>query len=186
MLIFTRPGFNLSVAPTSDEPKYAHVIPLTVTPPTGASLDVWAVWTLNASPKEAAYVGQAQLALDDLGAQIRRGTVMIGDFNSNAIWDRQRVRHHSILVERLATHGLVSAYHRWTGEAQGAETQPTFYLHRSEAKPFHIDHCFTDLDIVDLKVGTFTEWSGLKAAGGVSDHVPVCVTVGSPSVEVAR
>ena len=177
VLVLAREGFALRPLPGSAEPKYAHVVPMAVTGPTGFAFDLWGVWTLDASPRETAYVGQAHLALDDMGARIRRGTVMIGDFNSNTIWDRMRVRHHSLLVERLTAHGLSSAYHRWTGEPQGGETQPTFYLHRSLAKPFHIDHCFTDLEITGVEVGTFADWSGLKSAGGVSDHVPLIVSV---------
>ncbi|GAA1975498.1 hypothetical protein GCM10009798_40960 [Nocardioides panacihumi] len=185
VLVLAREGFTLSPQPEPDEPKYAHVVPTAVTGPTGDGFDLWGVWTLDASPKEAAYVGQAHLALDDLGARIRLGTVMIGDFNSNAIWDHMRVRHHSLLVERLAALGLSSAYHRWTGEPQGSETQPTFYLHRSEAKPFHIDHCFTDLEVIGVEVGTFADWSGLKSTGGVSDHVPLIVSVRLPTSAVA-
>lgn len=177
VLVFTRPGYTVSGSGSDAESSYAHVIPLTVTTPDTRSVDLWAVWTLDASPREAAYVGQAHLALDHLEAGIRPGTVMIGDFNSNAIWDRERRRNHSVLVERLAEHGLTSAYHRWTGERQGEESTPTFFLQRNAAKPYHLDHCFTDLAVIDLRVGTFADWSGLKASGGVSDHVPLVVTV---------
>jgi len=177
VLVFTRPGYALSAAADDRAPWYAHVVPLTITTPADGSVDLWAVWTLDASPTEAAYVGQAHLALDHLEVGIRPGTVMIGDFNSNAIWDHERRRNHGVLVERLAEHGLRSAYHHWTGEAQGKESTPTFFLQRNAAKPYHLDHCFTDLDVVDLRVGTFDDWSGLKAAGGVSDHVPIVITV---------
>lgn len=177
VLVFTRPGYVVAARPEDPEPPYAHVVPVTVTTPAAESIDLWAVWTLAASPRDAAYVGQAHLALDHLERDLRPRTVMIGDYNSNAVWDGERRRNHSVLVDRLAERGLASAYHRSTGEAQGEERTPTFYLHRNEAKPFHIDHCFTDLDVLDVAVGTFADWSGLKTAGGVSDHVPLVVTV---------
>lgn len=177
VLVFARPGFALTASAPAARPDYAHVIPMTVTTPTGEEFDLWAVWTLDAKPKEASYIGQAHLALDTLSEGLRPNTVMIGDFNSNSIWDTMRKRNHTTLVERLADLGLKSAYHGLTGETQGEEKQPTFYLHRSEVKPFHIDHCFTDLEVVDVNVGTFAAWSGLKSSGGVSDHVPLVVTV---------
>ncbi|CAI9405513.1 endonuclease/exonuclease/phosphatase family protein [Nocardioides sp. T2.26MG-1] len=185
VLVFARPGYKVEAQLQPLVPGYSHVTPFTITSPSGASADLWAVWTLGASRHEAAYVGQAHLALDDLEPALRTGTVMIGDYNSNAIWDKERRRNHSTLVSRLAVHGLVSAYHLWTGEVQGSESQPTFFLHRREAKPFHLDHCFTDLEVLDVKVGTFADWSGLKAAGGVSDHVPVTVVLALPVPEGA-
>ena len=175
--VFARPGFKLTVTRPAAHPDYAHVIPMTVNTPEGHEFDLWAVWTLDAKPREASYVGQAHLALDVLREGLRPHTVMIGDFNSNSIWDTMRRRNHTTLVERLAGFGLKSAYHALTGDAQGEEKQPTFYLHRSEAKPFHIDHCFTDLEVVDVTIGSFAAWSGLKSSGGISDHVPVTVTV---------
>jgi hypothetical protein len=177
VLVFTRPGYLLSATAGEAQPAYAHVVPLTVSTPVGESIDLWAVWTLASSPREAAYVGQAHLALNSLEGTLKTDTVMIGDYNSNSIWDHERRRNHGLLVDRLAERGLVSAYHRWTGESQGEESTPTFFLHRNAAKPFHLDHCFTDLEVIDVQIGTFAEWSGLKASGGASDHVPLVVTV---------
>lgn len=177
VLVFTRPGYALTVRTSAGPQTHSHIVPLTVTVPAAAPVTLWAVWTLDASPREAAYVGQAHLALDDLADELGPRTVMIGDYNSNAIWDHERSRNHTTLVDRLAAHGLSSAYHHWTGDTQGEETRPTFFLQRNESKPYHLDHCFTDLPVVDVQIGTFAEWSGLKAAGGISDHVPLVVSV---------
>ena len=58
-------------------------------------------------------------------------TILIGDFNSNQIWDNSYGdRNHSQTVSELNEAGLVSAYHYITGEKQGKEKQNTFYLYR--------------------------------------------------------
>lgn len=68
-------------------------------------------------------------------------TVIMGDFNSNAIWDKRRklARDHGALVNALAELGLVSSYHHLFGQAHGAETRPTHYFRWHEPEPFHLD-----------------------------------------------
>ena len=63
---------------------------------------------------------------------VSQPTVIAGDFNSNTIWDYKRppTQNHSGLVQQLTSLGLVSAYHHFFGEAQGAESRPTLYLRR--------------------------------------------------------
>lgn len=57
-----------------------------------------------------------------------RDMIIIGDFNSNVIWDKKHgKRNHSTVVTKLAEIGLVSAYHTTTGEAQGLERRSTFF-----------------------------------------------------------
>jgi Uri superfamily endonuclease len=63
--------------------------------------------------------------------------------NSNKVWDAERlVGNHSDVVKILAERGLVSGYHKFFGEAQGAESRPTIYFYRHADKPFHIDYIF--------------------------------------------
>lgn len=178
LLVFTRPGWIVTGRAGQDR-GYGHVAPLVVVAPDGRTIDLRAVWTLDALPHEAAYVGQAHLALDDIPHTPNGWSdrVAIGDYNSNAIWDSERRRHHTALVERMTALGMNSAYHALTGEVQGSETQPTFFLHRNASKTFHIDHCFTDLEVADVLVGSFADWSGLKVDGGVSDHCPLLVSL---------
>jgi len=109
-------------------------------------------------------------------------TVLLGDFNSNAIWDDEHPaeRSHSALVRYLGGMGLVSAYHSRYAEAQGSETRPTFFLYRHQQRPYHIDYCFlptTWLDRVrDVTVGGHGAWASK------SDHMPLTVDVGSGPV----
>jgi hypothetical protein len=104
-------------------------------------------------------------------------TVLIGDLNSNAIWDtHHRVGlNHSALISLLLELGLVSSYHYFFGEAQGRETRPTCYLLWNKERPYHIDYCFIPTAwasrITQVKIGTDEEWSKY------SDHRPLLVEV---------
>ena len=192
ILAFTRPGFTIRPHRSRlRSPPFNHFIPLTMTTPTGQTIVVFHVWTLGARPREAAYVGQAHLALDhyaglvskpgrEASGRVRAGTVLVGDFNSNAYWDSDRRRNHTLLVERLAAHGIQSAYHLAQGEAHGAESKSTFYLYRKIERAYHLDYCFTDLPVRGVEVGAYADWSGLKSLGGVSDHVPLVATLTVP------
>lgn len=96
-------------------------------------------------------------------------TVIIGDFNSNAIWDKKHyTRTHSAVVQQLNEIGLCSAYHYINGEDQGNESTPTFYLYRHTDKGYHIDHCFISAsNIQNYRVLHSIDW--LKK----SDHLPI-------------
>lgn len=102
-------------------------------------------------------------------------TMILGDLNSNAIWDKaDRWWSHSGVVAELAEIGLHSLYHRVSNEAQGAETTPTFYLQRNLSKPYHIDYAFVSDDLVggsEIEVGKSPDWLY------VSDHMPLSVIV---------
>ena len=96
-------------------------------------------------------------------------TIIIGDFNSNIIWDKKHyARTHSAVVQELNNIGLCSAYHYQSGEPQGKETVPTFYLYRHNDKPYHIDHCFiSPNNIRDYQILQNSDWIN------ISDHIPI-------------
>lgn len=96
-------------------------------------------------------------------------TIIIGDFNSNAIWDKKHyTRTHSAVVRQLNEIGICSAYHHQTNEAQGSETEATFYLYRHFDKGYHIDHCFTAAkNVQSYRVLHSLDW--LEK----SDHIPI-------------
>ena len=100
-------------------------------------------------------------------------TVIIGDFNSNPIWDKNHgSRNHSAVVQMLNDIGIVSAYHHATGECAGAETQSTFYLYRHPDKKYHIDYCFLNPSrIKDFRVLDDPRWLSH------SDHMPLEITI---------
>ena len=95
--------------------------------------------------REPTYVRGVAAALDAYATAIRSApTVLLGDFNSNKLWDGDEPDiSHSTLVARLRDDfGLVSAYHAFHGEAQGAESRPTIYWRRKRSQPYHVDYCF--------------------------------------------
>jgi len=100
-------------------------------------------------------------------------TIIIGDFNSNAIWDKQHgKRNHSAVVEQLKNKGLISAYHYLTGEAQGSEMQNTFCLYKNPDKKYHIDYCFLNpRHITDFRIVNEDVWLEL------SDHFPIQIMI---------
>jgi exodeoxyribonuclease-3 len=105
--------------------------------------------------------------------------VMMGDFNSNAIWNKEHPSavNHEAMVERLRKLGLVSAYHQHRGIEHGAEpmSEHTFHLYGHEDKSYHIDYCFLPAawakEIDQVYVGSYVEWHKH------SDHRPLVVSV---------
>mgnify|MGYP002568374913 CR=1 FL=1 len=130
-------------------------------------IDLLGVW---ASPPyiEEYYIYQS-INIDNYG----ENTVIIGDFNSNAIWDKDHgKRNHSAVVAELKTKNIVSAYHYVTGEQEGQETQSTFYLYKHRDKKYHIDYCFLNPShIEDFQILGSEEWLQY------SDHMPIQVII---------
>ncbi|MBO4931887.1 MAG: endonuclease/exonuclease/phosphatase family protein [Clostridia bacterium] len=100
-------------------------------------------------------------------------TIIIGDFNSNAIWDKSHGRrNHSAVVNELKNVGLYSAYHFMMNEKEGEESQKTFYLYRHYDKGYHIDYCFLDpRRINSFQILTTNDWIQY------SDHFPIEICV---------
>ena len=118
------------------------------------------------------YVGQVWGALQAY-TQLENA-IWIGDFNSNAIWNRERKKgNHGDVVERLRQQGVSSLYHSLLDEQEGEESQPTIYLLKNKEKPFHLDYCFAPnvmiTDKTTIEVGQHDDWIKL------SDHMPVIV-----------
>lgn len=150
------------------------VVPLRVTGPRNFTL--LAVWAKADRPHP--YVEGVLQAVEIYADLLAAGpAVLVGDTNSNAIWDHQHhvERSHSALVRRLAGLGLVSAYHAHHGEEHGRETRPTYYFRWNQATPFHLDYCFIPAawrrQLARVTVGTFGAWRQY------SDHRPLLVEV---------
>lgn len=141
------------------------------------SIDLFAVWACAGTDHLSRYIRQVHLMLDQISSmKLSNNTIVMGDFNSNAIWDPNYYagRNHTEAVSRMSSLGLESAYHTFNREAQGAETQPTFHFRRKR-EAVYIDYIFlSKLLMSNLKavnVGKFEEWIHL------SDHMPVVVDV---------
>ena len=117
--------YRICPGPQRDVPRYT--VAIQVNGP--ISFLLLAVWTKT--DEQYRYVKSVIRAVEcyrDL--IIEQPTVIIGDFNSNKIWDYKRPpdQNHSGLVRNLVGLGLVSAYHEFHREPQGSETRPTLYL----------------------------------------------------------
>ena len=143
----------------------------------GDEVDFLGVWTQQANPSRLGYIGQFWHYLHLHKAGLGPNTIIAGDFNSNAIWDKpRRAWNHSDCVSELQRLGFHSLYHCFSGEAQGQESHPTFYLHRDAAKPYHIDYVFAHIERLSGKphatrIGKPADW--LSA----SDHMPIIADV---------
>lgn len=60
--------------------------------------------------------------------------LIMGDTNSCSVFNNHhpKNKNHDVLVELLKDKGLVDAYNHSTGEAEGEESVPTFYLQRKK------------------------------------------------------
>jgi exodeoxyribonuclease III len=145
--------------------------------------NVLAVWAQNASGgvSRKNQPGPLRTALARYRRFLgERPSLVAGDLNSNAIWDKPGWRiNHAATVQVLEGLGLVSGYHTVRGERHGGETIPTLYWRdRTKDGPtYHIDYVFIPNRWIDkvksLRVGTFEDWCG----AGLSDHVPLVLDI---------
>lgn len=135
-----------------------------------------AVWTKRKKVGGYSYIGQAwrfiHLHKDDIP---ETRFMFIGDFNSNAIWDRPRRNwNFSDVMRHLKERNIKSLYHHATNEDYGNEKTPTFYFFKKQEKPFHIDYAFCSLDILEharIKIEPYDRWVEK------SDHVPLVIDI---------
>jgi endonuclease/exonuclease/phosphatase family metal-dependent hydrolase len=130
----------------------------------------------NKENYEARYVGQIWLAVNYYSKLLSNPSILIGDFNSNKIWDyKDRVGNHSDVVSKLSESNIHSIYHRHFNSEQGKEKHPTFFLQRKQHKPYHIDYCFASVEIADkvkeVEIGTYKDWIIH------SDHTPLKIII---------
>ena len=153
------------------DPTIHHCIPIRVSG--DLDLHLLAVWAMGHKQKARSYVGQVYHAVHYYADFLReREAVVLGDFNSNAIWDRERkVSNHTALVGALGAANLVSVYHTYFDEAPGHERQPTYFHHRSPHNGYHLDYCFVPKSwlgrLQTVTVGASDPWCEY------SDHTPL-------------
>lgn len=153
-------------------PDFRYILPFRVTG-NGQIFTFFAIWAMNNKENyEARYIGQIWLAINHYKHLLGNSTILIGDFNSNKIWDyKDRVGNHSDVVSNLTGKNIHSIYHTYFALEQGKEKHPTFYLQKNELKPYHIDYCFVSEDLIkrvkEVEVGTYENWKIH------SDHSPL-------------
>jgi len=177
LAIFSYSDFKLKVLDVYDD-SYKLIIPIKVSN-INIDFNLFAIWANNPTDPDGQYVTQIWKAIhyyDNL--LTNKQTILIGDFNSNTIWDRpRREGNHSTVVDYLNKKGIHSLYHKHFKQIQGKEKHPTLYMYRHKNKPYHIDYCFASKAIADklrsVKIGAYDYWMQY------SDHVPVIVTFNS-------
>ena len=172
--IFSYSDFRFKLIKTHNR-DLKMIIPIAVTGK-NYKFTLFAVWANNPTDPDGQYVEQVWKAIHHYHKQLsKKNTILIGDFNSNTIWDRKyRTGNHSHVVNRLQEKGITSSYHLYHKQLQGKEEHPTLYLYRHKDKPYHLDYCFVSTDLADkiqsVEIGDYDFWTKY------SDHVPVIVT----------
>jgi hypothetical protein len=133
-----------------------------------------AVWTKQANSPTFKYIGQLWKFLELHKQTLATSPLLVvGDLNSNVRWDKwDRWWNHTDVVRELGALGTESAYHYARSVAQGAEPEPTFFLHRNTQKAYHIDYAFLPIGWLNgcsVSIGEAAQWIKL------SDHMPVRV-----------
>ncbi|MBK7627459.1 MAG: endonuclease/exonuclease/phosphatase family protein [Bacteroidales bacterium] len=158
-------------------PKFRYVLPFRITG-NGHSFTLFAIWAMSSKENyDARYIGQVWLAINYYTDLLAGTTILVGDFNSNKIWDyKKRIGDHSDVVNKLTDSDIHSIYHRYFNIEQGKEEHSTFYLQRNFEKPYHIDYCFASAALSDkvqnVEIGNYKDWIAY------SDHVPVIIDFG--------
>ncbi|NDK10346.1 endonuclease/exonuclease/phosphatase family protein [Candidatus Gracilibacteria bacterium] len=144
-----------------------HFLPCSV----NGTFDLLAVWNHSNNSPTFGYIGQLWKYIQVNKTHLNN-SIIIGDLNSNAIWDKwDRWWNHSDVVNELKEIGIESFYHKYRSEEQGKETQPTFFLHRNKEKSYHIDYIFGGREFSNrlkkVEIGEINKWLQ------ISDHLPM-------------
>lgn len=168
--IFAKPGIHLEKLNWSNvyqDHSVKYFLPCSV----NGSFDLLAIWAHSNKSPTFGYIGQLwkylQINLENMD-QI----ILIGDLNSNAIWDKwDRWWNHSDVLNLLEKKGIKSIYHYFKNEKQGEETIPTFFHRKNIKTAYHIDYIFSSAETLEklkyFEIGNSNDW--LK----VSDHFPL-------------
>lgn len=157
-------------------PEYRYIVPIEVTDGTN-SLLLFAVWAMdNKKNPLARYIGQVWNAVNYYQTTLTNNSILIGDFNSNQIWDdKERVGNHTEVVNFLNNLKIESLYHKQQDEIQGQETLKTFFMYRNLEKPYHIDYVFASHNLIingyNLIFGKPEHWIDK------SDHIPLVLEI---------
>ena len=175
LAIFSYSSFRFRVLSNYNE-DFKMIIPLEVTG-SNYNFNLYVIWANNPKDKDGKYITQVWKAISYYDELLTKyPTMLIGDFNSNTIWDKDKNKlgSHSSVVEQLEKKGIYSTYHSYYNQIQGNEEHPTFYLYRHKDKPYHIDYCFASKSLLGnlraVEIGDYGYWMKY------SDHVPVIVT----------
>jgi endonuclease/exonuclease/phosphatase family metal-dependent hydrolase len=163
-------GYSLTRLPQHHDVTHS-VFPARVDGPN--SFNLLGIW---AKP-DPTYVSSILRGLDAYSSILGSGpTVVMGDFNSHACFDRHGGPTHGSLVEQLEKEfGLVSAYHSVPGRNPAETESPTHFWRWKQENGFHIDYCFVPVSWVPFIRAVTVLDEPVKSRE--SDHRPLIVDV---------
>ncbi len=154
--------------------EFEYILPIDVSV-NNTHLNLFAIWAMpHKTERRKRYVGQIWGAINYYKKAFESPSILIGDFNSNAIWDKEHKNgNHSDVVSFLDDFGISSLYHELKEEVHGTESEPTIYLLKQHTKPYHLDYCFISKTMLSnqttIEIGGIEEWLEY------SDHMPLFV-----------
>ena len=154
--------------------KFEFIVPLSLKIK-GREINLFAIWAMpHKSIRKLSYVGQTLGAMSYYSELLSEESILIGDFNSNSIWDKKKKSGtHSELVQLLNDKEITSLYHEQKKVRHGEEPDPTLYLLKKEHKPYHLDYCFASKSLAskqtEITIGKLEDWIKL------SDHMPLII-----------
>jgi len=154
--------------------KFRFIIPLVIEYK-NLKFNLFGIWAMGDSKKRTErYVGQIWQAVNHYENQLKEPSILIGDFNSNQIWDqKKRIGNHTDVVNKLLEYDIHSLYHLQMSIQHGQELDPTFFLYRNVAKPYHLDYCFCSNSFLakgyNFTIGDVEKWIEF------SDHLPIFI-----------
>lgn len=172
--IFTCGGYKAKIADFYDE-TFQYILPVEITNGT-KNFILWAVWTQSEdNDSYNGYVVIAVRALIHYQKYFDENSLIIGDFNSNARWNKNFKQdfNHAKLVDFLGQKHFHSLYHYLNDCSHGAENEATIYMYKDRSRPYYIDYAFFHENRLSsrpqLKIGQYDEW--IKH----SDHMPLFI-----------
>lgn len=155
-------------------PEFEYIIPVDLKV-LKKSIKLFCIWAMpHKTQSNKSYVVQIWAAINYYTKALDEPSILIGDFNSNTIWDKKRrTGNHTDVVNFLAQKKIASLYHQKANEKHGQEKQPTLFLLKKKTKPYHIDYCFASKSLYNdktkIEIGKYKDWIKL------SDHMPIIV-----------
>ena len=169
-LFFCREVQLVEQRPSGSEIKFIEMYDVIAS---GLEFTIIPVWANNAQSPKFRYIGQVWQFLEKYKHELEgREVILIGDLNSNKIWDKaSRWWNHSDVVRVLKEIGIESLYHVYKDVEHGSEPENTFFLYKHQDKGYHIDYIFGSQhfkqNLSSVSVPPYAEWCGY------SDHNPV-------------